>query len=448
MSSITLVMSDLHLTNGQSILEGFSDAQQAALEGLIAATTTEGPLGRADTVELVINGDGFDFLAISPYTPVGTSDIVIAMEKLNKIVAAHPPFFETLRRFIDTPGRRVTFITGNHDIELRFAKVQAGICAAMGVASDDPRVFFCSTRFYRPLPDVYIEHGNEYDFWNQSMPGLWDDSGQSLDLNPSIITLPVSSRYFQHAAYPISLNYAYFDHFEPSMNSSRQIALLCLLAPEMVVETTKHALELLSHPHKALVHLAPGEEQLPDKLFEQAMRDFAAFHQDMIAQKGGWVEPGGQDSDKVQADTMIEYLMLREALVLPTLEAVTAICTPTTYQMGESVARGMHAVLQNEPQLRYAIAGHTHMVRIDLVNNGTQSYLNTGTWTTRLALPAPGEVNAALVEWLRHPDWQQIPLRDISQLTFALLNATSHGPSSASLCVWEGGRKGSYRVIA
>ncbi len=46
MSSITLVMSDLHLTDGQSILEGFGDTQQAALEGLIAATTAGGPLGR------------------------------------------------------------------------------------------------------------------------------------------------------------------------------------------------------------------------------------------------------------------------------------------------------------------------------------------------------------------------------------------------------------------
>jgi UDP-2,3-diacylglucosamine pyrophosphatase LpxH len=448
MSSITLVMSDLHLTDGQSILEGFGDTQQAALEGLIAATTAGGPLGRADTVELVINGDGFDFLAISPYTPVGTSDIAIAMEKLNKIVAAHTPFFETLRRFIDTPGRRVTFITGNHDIELRFAKVQAGIYTAIGVASDDPRVFFCPTRFYCPLADVYIEHGNNYDFWNQSMLGLWDDSGQPLDMNPSLITLPVGSRYFQHAAYPISLNYAYFDHFEPSMNSPRQMALLCLLAPEMVVETAKHTLELLSPPRKALVNLVPGEKQIPVKLFEQAMMDFAAFHQDMREQKEGWVEPSGQDSDKVQADVMMEYLMLRQALVLPTIEAVAAICTPATYEMGESVAMGMHAVLQNEPQLRYAIAGHTHMVRIDLVNNGMQSYLNTGTWTTRLALPAPGEVNAALVEWLRQPDWQQIPLRDVSQLTFAMLNATSHEPCSGSLCVWEGGHKGSYRVIA
>jgi len=91
--------------------------------------------------------------------------------------------------------------------------------------------------------------------------------------------------------------------------------------------------------------------------------------------------------------------------------------------------------------LRYAIAGHTHMVRIDSVNNGAQSYLNTASWSMRLALPAPGEVTPELVEWLRNPNWQHAPLRDVTQLTFALINTTPDGRSSASLCAWEGGTK-------
>ena len=35
-----------------------------------------------------------------------------------------------------------------------------------------------------------------------------------------------------------------------------------------------------------------------------------------------------------------------------------------------------------------------------------------------------------------------------SQLTFAIVNATPGEPSSASLCIWEGGTQGSYRVLA
>ena len=116
--------------------------------------------------------------------------------------------------------------------------------------------------------------------------------------------------------------------------------------------------------------------------------------------------------------------------------------------MGESVAAGMHHVLKQEPQLRYAIAGHTHMVRIDSVNNGAQSYLNTASWSTRLALPAPGEVTPELVEWLRNPTGSTFPLRDVTQLTSPWSTRHQDGRSSASLCAWEGGTKGSYRVLA
>jgi UDP-2,3-diacylglucosamine pyrophosphatase LpxH len=448
MPNITLILSDLHLANGHDILDAFGDIQQTAFEGLTRAACSAGPMGNADEVELVINGDCFDFLVTSPFDTGGTSDVSTSLEKLQKIIAAHHRFFEALRNFIETPGRRVTFMTGNHDIELRFAKVREHILTAIGGVLVEGRVSFCPTRFYRPLPDVYIEHGNHYDFWNHAIHALWNEDGEPLDLNPGSMVLPVGSHYFQHAAHPISIKYAYFDRFEPSMNSMRQLALISLLDPDLIVETAKLTMELFSETRKSLATLTPGEERIPAKLFEHAMIDFAAFQHAMLLRKPDWVEPAGLNNEQMQVTTMTEFQMLREALKLPPIEAVAVICTPTTYEMGEAVAAGMHAVLKNDPTLRYAIAGHTHMVRIDPVNNGKQSYLNTASWTTRLALPAPGEVNAELVEWFRQPDWGHIPLRDETQFIFAMVNSTREGPSSASLCVWEGGLKGSYRVLA
>lgn len=448
MSSTTLILSDLHLADGHAILDGFGGIQQAAFEGLMNAASTQGPLGRADQVELLINGDCFDFLATPPYNTGGSSTIATALEKVRKIIAAHAPFFTTLCHFIEAPGRSVTFTSGNHDIELQFEQVRHCIAEAIGVEPGDEKVRFSATRFYRPQPDVYVEHGNHYDFWNSALPELWDDEGQPLTRNPDNIILPVGSQYFQHAAHPISIQYPYFDHFEPSVNSTRQIALLCLLNPEIVIETAKLTMQMLSEPRPALANLAPGDERIPARLFEQAISDFAAFQLDLMARQTHWTEPGEQDAAQAQSAIMMDILMLREALALPLVEAVAAICTPTTYSMGESVAAGMHAILKREPQLRYAIAGHTHMVRIDSVNNGTQSYLNTASWSSRLALPAPGEVTPELIEWLRNPDWQHIPLRDVTELTFAMVNTTQDGRSSASLCAWEGGTKGSYRVLA
>jgi hypothetical protein len=155
---------------------------------------------------------------------------------------------------------------------------------------------------------------------------------------------------------------------------------------------------------------------------------------------------------QISPEVLLEFSMMREALTLPLTEAVATICTPTTYQMGESVARGMYAVLKNDPALRYAIAGHTHMERFDVIHNAAQTYLNTASWTQRFAPPTPDEIRGpqgpALLEWLRNPDWKSIPLRNVTRLAFALLISTDAGPTSASLCVWEGGLYGCYRVLS
>src|SRR5258708_2542872 len=229
MSTIKLVISDLHLADGHPILEGFGDTQQAAVEGLVKAASSNGPLGDAEDVELIINGDCFDFLAVQPYAADGTINVVTDLGKLEKIVSVHRAFFETLLYFISLPGRHVTFLRGNHDIELIFEEVQAGILAAIyGTQSQGQRVNFCHTPFYRPLKDVYIEHGNQYDFWNHA-GDTWDEQGQPLQPKPGVITLPVGTQYFQRASHAISVQYPYFDHFEPAMDTISQRALLCLL---------------------------------------------------------------------------------------------------------------------------------------------------------------------------------------------------------------------------
>jgi UDP-2,3-diacylglucosamine pyrophosphatase LpxH len=486
LSDLLLIISDLHLADGHPILDGFGAATQSALEGLLQATSTSGSLAHMNTVELIINGDCFDFLVVPPYETNGTIHPGLALSKLEKIIAAHGPFFEALRNFVAIPGRSVTFLAGNHDIELCFAEVRTRISQAIDA---DTGVNFCTARSYRPLPDVYIEHGNHYDFWNHC--NIWDEREAHSDegainsaLTPETITLPIGSRYFQHAAYPVSIQYPYFDHFEPSVNTARQLALLCLLDPDIVAEIAHRTMELLSYPRKALADLGPGEEHDPQKFYEQVILDFAAFQQDMMVRKPNWVDPLAQNGNDALADTVSEIFSLRDALILPPLEAVAAICTPTVYQMGESVTYGMQQILHSDPSLRYAIAGHTHMPRLDSINHlsiptdnaasvssfaqsvgaeaaslrlsrserkyATQVYINEGTWTTRTALPTSGEITPALVEWLRRPDWNAIPLRDVTQLTFAMVTACSDAasPSSASLCVWEGGTKGRYRVLA
>jgi UDP-2,3-diacylglucosamine pyrophosphatase LpxH len=461
---IKLIVSDLHIADGDRALDGFGECQQAALEGLLAATVSNGgsPLGEADDIELIINGDCFDFLVVEPYDTGGAMNAGLAVTEMRKVIAAHGPFFEILRKFLSQPGRRITFMTGNHDMELCFEEVRTGIMEAMGVTQSHTRVYFCPTRSYRPLPDVYIEHGNAYDFWSRDMSGFWDIAGHVRTAHPQVITLPIGSLYMQHVDHPVLARYPYLDRFEPSISITRQVALFCLLNPAVVVELIQHVRELLEsgiqgRPNKGLI-LAPGEEGHPVKLFERAMMDLLAFQQQSVARSPGWKDPLGEENAlQAQAQAMMEVAMMRETLSRVSkdedvIEAIAEICTQVPSEMEDSVTAGMHTVLNSDPSLRYAVAGHTHAERIDMIQGGTadqQVYLNTGSWVSRLALPAPGEVTAELVAWLREPDWGHIPLREVPpQCVFTLVNAATEGPCSASLCIWEGGSGGQFQVLA
>ncbi len=445
MPKIKLVISDLHLADSHSIFEGFGDLQQSALEGLLSAASTNGFTDNPDDVELIINGDCFEFLFMEPHEKQGITYPAIALSKLEKVIDGHRPFFDALQHFISQTRRHVTFIIGNHDVELAFKDVQERISEAICIESEQKkRVNFCHSYFYRPLPDVHIEHGNQHDFWNR-ITDLWDDKGEPLTFNPGTITLPLGTQYIQRAAYPINAQYSYFDHFEPAMNLTPQIGLLCLLNPEIVARTVQQTMEMLSYPRKPFAGLTLEKENDPVLFFELAMREFAAFQEDLVAQHPDFVEPLDKTS---RIASMLEFVAIREALSLPFVDAIKAIFVPTIYRMAESTALGIQNSLHNDYSVRYAIAGHTHMHRISSINDGSQVYLNTGTWTTRYALPKPDEITPELITWLAKPDWNTIPLRDMTQLFFALIHTDEESPSSVNLCVWQGGEKGTYHVLS
>jgi UDP-2,3-diacylglucosamine pyrophosphatase LpxH len=461
MSKCALVISDLHLADGHPILDGFGQRQQAAFEGLLHATQPGGSLsdsGDVDDIELVINGDCFDFLTTPPYLADGISTPAITCEKITAIVTHHRPFFEALRRFLETPGRHVTFLPGNHDIELIFPAAQQMLCQAICGQQSTENVTFINARAYRPMPDVYIEHGNHYDFWNYA-PGVWDDDGRARVPAPQKLMLPIGTQYFHRVSSPISIAYPYFDHVDPTLGSLRQIALLCLLDPRIVIETAHRAMSMLSYHRVALEALEPGEEQVPVTLFERAIVDFAAFQQDMRGRQAGWEDvdamlreqPGAQQDP--QAETIQQYFVLRGALALPPVEAARVILTSGADPANHNVTLGMQHILRDDPTLRYAIAGHTHTLYRGSISSeqGEQVYLNTATWTHREALPAAGEITSTLLEWLRAPSNMADPLREITRFVFALIESKDGQdgqPSSAKLCAWEGGTTGHYHILA
>ena len=112
-------------------------------------------------VDLVFNGDTFDLLKTSyrgGFTHHVTRDV--AIDKMERVAAAHGVFFEQLREFLrdDPARRRVFFVAGNHDMELSFPEVQALIRERIG-SSDN--VFFPGLSL--TLGRMHIEHGSQLD---------------------------------------------------------------------------------------------------------------------------------------------------------------------------------------------------------------------------------------------------------------------------------------------
>jgi UDP-2,3-diacylglucosamine pyrophosphatase LpxH len=462
--TIKLVVSDLHVGGGDPLLDGFGERQQAALDGLLAAASgnSGSPLGDGDDVELIINGDGFDFQIVPPYGSGGVMDASLALEKLRNITDAHGPFFHTLQAFVRQPGRHITFMTGNHDVELWFAEVRAGILEALGLSHDDERVSFCSTRSYRPLPDVYIEHGNAYDFWNHDRSGFWDASGRVRTAHPQTISLPMDTLYLQFAGHPVLARYMYLILFEPLLAIPRQLALLCLLDPVTVVEFIQHLQELLateahSQPDRKLLDRVPQPDENPVMLFRQGIQLLIAFQREAAARAPGWKEPLGRRAAlwarlQTLMDLVTSYLAVRGGShAKDHTRSIRKIFAPPATP-GDSVAAGIHPLLKSDHSLRYALAGHTHRLRFDKFKSGKarQVYLNTGSWLSRLALPRPEEVTEELVAWLRKPTREDIPLREAPpRCAFAFIQAANGGPANANLCLWEGEESmRQYRVLA
>ena len=224
----TVVLSDMHLSEAQppeprrplwmayKRREHFIDGDFARLLAHVAQVAAAG--GPDERVELVLNGDVFDFDSVvqlpagpRPSVPLapggrsggsrlrrraadGTSEPPLSARqrhsvtppddsvgkvdwlarlrglgsenwmscfKMRCIIADHPVWFAALRDFIGQ-GHRAVFVAGNHDVELCWPDVQGLIRQALGVDDDDLRVTFCNW-FYLSGEDTYISHGHQYD---------------------------------------------------------------------------------------------------------------------------------------------------------------------------------------------------------------------------------------------------------------------------------------------
>ncbi len=120
---------------------------------------------REHPIDLVLNGDIFDFLKCPSqlfpktlYPRHVTKEISLA--KLDLIYKAHTPVFEALKNFTSNKDKVIYFIIGNHDQDIVYKEVQEEIKRLLG---SSPNIKFPGLKY--TSDGVYVEHGHQHDFF-------------------------------------------------------------------------------------------------------------------------------------------------------------------------------------------------------------------------------------------------------------------------------------------
>ncbi len=220
---IKFVISDCHLSAGR-FFEGhlnphedfhFDDEMCELFEYFSTGEYDVGPDGPVD-VELIINGDFFDYLNV-PFAGEFEDAITeeIAIYKTEAIIAGHPKVMAALRRFAAKPGKKITYLIGNHDADLFFPRVRELIIRTWDPEGTYPseKVNLIADRDRIRLDGgVEIHHGNQYEaanVLNFSKPLLENP------LSPPVLNIPWGSFYVLKIVNRLKWERQYLDKIRP-----------------------------------------------------------------------------------------------------------------------------------------------------------------------------------------------------------------------------------------
>ncbi|HEX7674396.1 MAG TPA: metallophosphoesterase [Bdellovibrio sp.] len=177
----TAIISDLHLSEAEPVNKRFPLWKKFKTRQFFFDDVFETFLKHIEekaqgaTVELVLNGDIFDFDSVMALPDEPTFHVnwlerhrglfprpERSRFKIEKILKDHEEFMRALRGFI-MRGNRAVFVIGNHDLELHFPSVQQEIIRSMQLPDDKKELVRFVEWFYISNQDTLIEHGNQYD---------------------------------------------------------------------------------------------------------------------------------------------------------------------------------------------------------------------------------------------------------------------------------------------
>lgn len=390
--NIKIIVSDLHLgagflAEGNALEDFWYDQELGALLDQIATESSR----NAAEVELIINGDAFEMLqvpnvdtfapsSIYPPTEFHSSSEADSALKMALVVAGHRAVFEALARFIQPgpPRRWVTFIKGNHDVNLHWPAVQACVRQALGATGDRaPLLAFEELRISRD--GIYVEHGNQYA---ESASRLRDMEEPHDPEHPGQLALPVGSWFVMNFLNSVERAKYWVDGIKPIH------ALICYA----LVFDFPFAARAISALLRALTSEAaegllldrdPRSDLLRQLEDPSRVREISARH---------------QSDDLFRTWFNSEFVRL-----LPPLPESKAIMFTTWANAGDGQAMGddlrqaIRSSLHEAARQRAAeqgaglvVFGHTHEPLVEALPDGA-CYINSGSWTWRADFTGEGK---------------------------------------------------------
>lgn len=172
---IKLVISDCHLSRGKWLPDGRRNPledfhqDQRLLEMLDHYSS--GQYADYD-VELIVNGDFFDPLAVIPlpdrrsHVPYLEFPIEVeeeaAVRQFKIIAEGHPIVLKALRLFLER-GKRIVFRWGNHDASILWPRVQGFLRELLGPKTSEQLVFQQDAYIF---DRICVDHGHQLEVFN------------------------------------------------------------------------------------------------------------------------------------------------------------------------------------------------------------------------------------------------------------------------------------------
>lgn len=427
---LKIVVSDFHLGAGppditQNPLEDFIADQ--AFAHFLDTLRAESEMDNKE-VELIINGDFFEFLqvpAVDEFDPQRTyppeayrdSSPTSSVKRLDLIASGHSTVFDALADFIqvEAPRRRVTLIKGNHDVNLFWPPVKQRLREVLGAIGRRASLLLFAER-YVSRESIYVEHGHQY----AEQLNRWDNFDDPRDMdNPDQLLYAAGSQFAIDFFNSVERDQTWADSLKPlTALAWYSLEWDFSFAARMLLALARHmpamGLGAGSQANESLEELC---QQLGDAVGRQELSehygDSLGFRRDLHTRAGQMLVPAASPPGIFAWPTP------------PADESAIEIARTEIEEIHTSMRRVAARVADAE-DARVIIFGHTHRPYLETFKDGT-TLVNCGTWQW-LGGYDPADADAWRELFTSHP-----PIEPRHRLTYTRIDYDAQNIPHAQL---------------